>query len=172
MKHALASGRVRSVRSYLINVLRNTLLSLNIWVERKTPTADVAAVISDLMPVANHKGLKRFGPIGDGGYLMPDDLDGVAACISPGVSTVVGFDHEIADRGIDVHMADASVAGPPVEHERFHFTRKFFDTYNSETTITIDDFCRNVSSDSDLILQMDIEGAEYLVLTSASDELT
>jgi hypothetical protein len=99
---------------------------------------------------------------------MPDDLDGVSGCISPGVSTEVGFDLEIASRGIDVYQADASVAGPPVQHERFHFTRKFLDSYNSENTITLDDYCDGVPGDGDLIFQMDIEGAEYRVLASAS----
>jgi len=115
--------------------------------------------------------LRRFGPGTDGGYLMPDDLDGVSASISPGVSTEVGFDLEIADRGIDVHLADASVLGPPMQHERFHFTKKFLDTYNSDTTITLDDYCKAIGGSDDLILQMDIEGAEYRVLGSASDEI-
>ena len=71
--------------------------------------------------------LKRFGPSGDGGYLMPDDLDGIVACISPGVSTECGFDSEMAARGIDVYMADASVAGPSARHDRFHFFPKHLD---------------------------------------------
>jgi hypothetical protein len=102
---------------------------------------------------------------------MPDDLEGVVACISPGVSTETGFDREIAERGINVYLADASVSGPSISHERFHFLQKFFDTYSSESTITIDDYCSAIGGDGDLILQMDIEGAEYRVLTSASDNL-
>jgi hypothetical protein len=103
---------------------------------------------------------------------MPDDLDGVAACVSPGVSTEVGFDRDIADSGIDVYLADASVAGPPIQHERFRFTPKFLDTYNSETTITLNDYCQKIGDGkSDLILQMDIEGAEYRVLATASEQV-
>lgn len=132
---------------------------------------DVAALVADLKPKAISKPLRRFGTDADGGYLMPDDLDGVSACISPGVSTQVGFDKEIADRGIDVHLADASVLGPPIQHERFHFTKKFLDTYNSETTVTLDHYCAGIGGTDDLIIQMDIEGAEYRVLASTSDAL-
>lgn len=69
-----------------------------------------------LQPVPVPEGLWRFGPHGDGGYLMPNDLDGVVGCLSPGVSFECGFDTAIAERGIDVFMADASVAGPAQPH--------------------------------------------------------
>ena len=56
-------------------------------------------------------------------------------------------------------------------HNRFTFSKLHFDTFNSSETVTIDDFCKRVPHDSDLILQMDIEGAEYRVLNSASERL-
>jgi len=102
---------------------------------------------------------------------MPDDLEDIGGCVSPGVSTECSFDAQIADEGIDVFLADASVSGPPVSHERFKFSKRYFDTFNSDDTITIDDFCREISPERDLILQMDIEGAEYRVLNSASEAL-
>jgi hypothetical protein len=111
--------------------------------------------------------IKRFGPKRDGGYLLPDDLEGIGGCVSPGVSAECGFDMDIADLGIDVYLADASVSSPPVAHERFRFSKLHFDTFNSSDTVTIDDFCRLISPASDLLLQMDIEGAEYRVLNSA-----
>lgn len=115
--------------------------------------------------------LRRFGPAGDGGYLMPDDLDGIAASVSPGVAGECGFDLEIADRGIDVHLADASVDAPPTAHARFHFTPLFLDTATSAHTITLDDYCATIAPGNDLLLQMDIEGAEYRVLGAASESL-
>ncbi|MGB6492026.1 MAG: FkbM family methyltransferase [Methylovirgula sp.] len=133
---------------------------------------DIGTLISELQPMANKKGLKRFGPIGDGGYLMPDDLEGVKAIVSPGVSTEVGFDYEMANLGIDVYMADASVAGPPIQHERFHFSAKFLDSCNSKTRITLDDYCKSIRDGTgDLVLQMDIEGAEYRVIAATSEDV-
>ena len=53
------------------------------------------------------------GPDGDGGYLVPDDLEGIVACFSPGVSNVAGFEKDCALKGMKVFMADASVEARP-----------------------------------------------------------
>jgi hypothetical protein len=127
--------------------------------------------IYTLRPMYTPSELRRFGPKGDGGYIMPDDLDGVGGCVSPGVSTECGFDVQIAELGIDVHLADASVSGPPVSHPKFTFSKLYVDTFDGVDTVTIDKFSRSISPGNDLILQMDIEGAEYRVLNSASDRL-
>ncbi|MBC7831317.1 MAG: FkbM family methyltransferase [Hyphomicrobium sp.] len=128
-----------------------------------------AALIESIKPKTAIP-LKRFGPRGDGGYLMPDDLEGIAACISPGVSCECGFDEEIADLGIDVLMADASVTGPPKQHPRFHFFRKFVDITATPNAMTMADLAAKTPA-GDLLLQMDIEGAEYRVLAGMSDDL-
>lgn len=129
------------------------------------------ALISDLGPKHPECGLVRLGPKSDGGYLVPNDLTDLGGCVSPGVSNESGFDLAIAELGIDVHMADATVSGPAVPHKRFKFDRRHLDTYKSDTTITLDEYCRPIAPGHDLILQMDIEGAEYRVLHSASDDL-
>ena len=145
-----------------------------IWIDKTTHEHDLTALIRKLKPAATPKGLKRFGPAGDGGYLIPDDLEGVVACISPGVSLECGFDEEIASRGIAVIMADGSVDGPPSNNNSFHFFRKFVDLTSTKQTMTIDELCHSgplAQSSGDLILQMDIEGAEYHVLASMSERL-
>ncbi len=152
-------------------LVRSMLLRGGVWIESLIDEKPLLDLISALRPKHTDRALKRFGSDGDGGYVMPDDLDGIGACISPGVFTECSFDTEIADLGIDVFMADASVSGPPVAHERFKFSKLFFDTFNSDTTITIDDFCKDIAPGKDLVLQMDIEGAEYRVFNSASTEL-
>lgn len=134
-----------------------------------TPRADVAALIHRLRPLDDSRGLVRIGPVADGGYLMPDDLDGVIACVSPGVSTESRFDLAIAERGIPVHMADASVDGPSLSHPLFHFRKLFLGSVSAGDTITMADLCAGIpgfAAGGDLVLQMDIEGAEYPVLQS------
>lgn len=116
--------------------------------------------------------LRRFGAVGDGGYLLPDDLECIAALFSPGVSTICQFDLEFARRGIDVYMADASVNAPPINHPKFHFSKKFLHTYVSATTTTMSAWLEEtgvMSASEDLVLQMDIEGAEYRVFASIPD---
>jgi hypothetical protein len=137
------------------------------WIERATPRDRVLRLIRSLRPVSTVAPLIRLGPKGDGGYLVPDDLNGISACVSPGVSTEVGFDNAMADRGINVYMADASVDGPPVNNSKFHFTKKYLGVVDDEMNIRLDQFGSLIPED-DLILQMDIEGAEWRVLLDAS----
>lgn len=151
--------------------LREVLLARTMWSERAQPDAPIRALIERLRPESSNTPLIRMGGAHDGGYLVPDDLDGIAACISPGVSDECSFDTDAAARGMDVYMADASVTGPPTDNPRFHFSKLFFDTFNSATTVTLDDYCRDLAPGSDLLLEMDIEGAEYRVLQSTSDLL-
>jgi hypothetical protein len=143
------------------------------WLEPSSDLGEMRQFIRQLVPVDIGIELIRVGPDGDGGYLVPDDLIGLCGCISPGVSNEVRFDLEIAHMGIPVFMADASVKGPPENHELFHFYPKFLDVVddaeNMRLEALVDEAFQHV--DGDLILQMDIEGAEYRVLLDASDEV-
>jgi hypothetical protein len=145
--------------------IRDFFLSKGLWLQKTCSEQEVLKFISMLRPVQIDRPLRRVGPDRDGGYLVPDDLDQIAACISPGVSTEVGFDKDIADRGIDVIMCDASVDRLPVHHDRFKFIKKFVDVQESEQTVTLESLC-NMHKEGDLLLQMDIEGAEYRTLLS------
>lgn len=131
-----------------------------------TPMTDRAAVqslIRRLWPKVPEKGLIRLGPMGDGGYLVPNDLSGIEACFSPGVSLVSGFEKDCADLGLKVYLADKSVDGPPDQHELFHFTKKYIGVTSNADFMTIDDWVASSlpNSRADLILQIDIEGYEY-----------
>jgi len=133
----------------------------------------IESLLARLYPLALPAPLLRLGPVGDGGYLVPDDLAGIEACFSPGVGLLSGFEKDCADRGMRVFLADASVAHPGELHERFHFTRKFLGVTSNEQFMTLDDWVAGagVQADSDLMLQIDIEGFEYEVLLGASDRL-
>jgi hypothetical protein len=142
------------------------------YVAKATPQSDILEFLQKLAPVSTEIPLGRLGPAGDGGYLIPLDFEGILACVSPGVSVECGFDLAVAEKNIDVYMADASVDGPSQNHSRFHFVKKFIDTTTGRTTVTLQDFCEsipNYTSGLDFILQMDIEGAEYRVLLSTPE---
>lgn len=138
--------------------------------EPSTHPAAVRALISRLRPVPIRQDLVRIGPAHDGGYLLPDDLQGIVALISPGTGLEARFDHAMAERGLPVFMADGSVPGPPLPHERFHFERKFLGLRDDSRTLRLETLVRKAPPDGDLILQMDIEGGEYPVLLDASSE--
>jgi hypothetical protein len=73
---------------------------------------------------------------------------------------------------MDVFMADASVGGPPVQNPRFRFVPKFLDIMASDTTMTLGELVNLAGpANGDLVLQMDIEGAEYRVLGATPDEV-
>lgn len=144
-----------------------------VWLEPSSDVEQVRTFLKLLAPVPIEQPLIRIGGKDDGGYLLPDDFANIQVAISPGVSTEVSFDLALADRGIDVIMADASVEGPPVENSNFYFLPKFVDVFEDDNNVRLDTLCnsRGVDKEGDRILQMDIEGAEYRVLLDLSDEM-
>jgi hypothetical protein len=138
-----------------------------------TPRDELLGLMSRLHPVAPRQPLIRLGPDGDGGYLLPDDLDGIEACFSPGVSLISGFERDCADRRMQVFMADRSVDGPAEAHPNFHFVKKFIGATSQEGFVTLDEWVSQSirSADSELLLQIDIERYEYEAFLSASDAL-
>lgn len=140
---------------------------------RKTSSEALRKLIDRLKPRQSAQELIRVGPAGDGGYLVPDDLEGISACYSPGVNLISDFEKDCADRGMRVYMADASVDGPATEHSNFDFRKMFVGATTDDVFMTVDDWVAETSGDStsDLILQMDIEGFEYEVLLAMSMDL-
>lgn len=133
----------------------------------------VLELVRSLHPQLTGRPLLRLGPGADGGYLVPDDLEGVGACFSPGVSEISGFEKDCAERGIPVFMADRSVPGPAEAHSLFYFTRKFVGVTTNDDFMTMDHWVAQSGLDesSELLLQMDIEGFEYEVFLAMSDSL-
>jgi hypothetical protein len=139
----------------------------------QTGTTDVLNLLKRLWPQDSGKQLIRIGGDGDGGYLVPDDLEGIEYCFSPGVSTSSDFENQLADRGIRSFLADYSVEAPAILRPEFTFDRKFLGSTNSGKFLTLaawkDQYLKDYTGD--LILQMDIEGAEYQVILNTPDEL-
>jgi len=129
-------------------------------------STDVKRFMQMVRPMATSAPLIRVGGKDDGGYLVPDLLDGVSACFSPGVGPTSAFETELAARGIASFMADASVDGPKGDNPLFHFERKFLSDINDGGHLRLEDWVDRCApgTSADLLLQMDIEGAEYLVL--------
>lgn len=113
--------------------------------------------------------LIRVGGNEDGGYLLPDILEGVTHCFSPGVSCVADFEADLSQRhGIQSFLADASVTEAPLQDPNFTFVPKFLGSRTEGEFITLSDWMADSldGSEGELILQMDIEGGEFDVLTS------
>ncbi len=59
---------------------------------------NILDLIYRLHPVKTEYDLIRFGPKGDGGYLLPDNLDNIEACFSPGVFEITKFEYDCYKR--------------------------------------------------------------------------
>ncbi len=157
----------------LSNLLRAVLLARRTYPTPMTGDAQIRELVGGLKPRRTERGLVRLGPAGDGGYLVPDDLEGITACYSPGVADVSGFERDCAERGMKVFMADHSVDGPAESHELFDFRKKYLGVVQDERCMTLDAWVESTTDDddSDLLLQIDVEGAEYEIFLGASDRL-
>jgi len=152
--------------------VKKTLLVAGINLEVIKNDDQVDKFFNMIKPVSTIFSLKRIGGDGDGGYLLPNDLDGIVACFSPGVAFSSSFEYEIAEMGIACHMADYSVDGPAQQHKLFTFDKKFLGASNSGNFIRLDTWINFYKQgEGDLLLQMDIEGGEYDVILSTPLEI-
>lgn len=131
-----------------------------------------------LIPHACPVPLIRVGGDHDGAYLIPDDLQGVVACFSPGVNVTKDFEDDLANRfGIKSFLCDYS-ADPlclktPLIPGLQTFEKKRLEPASSEISTSLEDWVNRVLPHpiGDLLLQIDIEGAEYRNLLPASDSV-
>lgn len=151
------------------------LLSKDFVLADKTSKSDVLAFIKKLTPQNVGIDLIRMGSHKDGGYLVPNDIEGIKACFSPGVNTVSEFEMDCHKRNMKIFLADKSVDKPRLnlKESEYHFLKKFVGCLNDDDFITLDDWATmmNVESGEELMLQMDIEGAEYVTLINTSEAL-
>jgi hypothetical protein len=125
-----------------------------------------------LKPFSTNHNLIRIGGSGDGSYLIPDDLAGIDGCFSPGVSDLANFEIALLEMGIPCYLTDNSVDSPPIVHSNLFFEKKHLSAVNSGDTIRLDSWVSKYAPTSkDLILQMDIEGAEYISILSTPQEI-
>lgn len=140
--------------------------------DRSPTLSQISDALAMLRPQAIEIPLVRIGPENDGGYVLPDDMEGLNALFSPGVSDEIGFDREISARGIECFMADASVEAPGDLPPNIHFRPNFIGSEDRHPFITMQSWVEEEAPGrTDLMLQMDIEGAEYDVLDNLPAEV-
>lgn len=121
--------------------------------------------------------LLRVGGEVDGAYLIPDDLRDISACFSPGCCNTKRFEdallHEFQIRS---HLCDFTS-----DVERFDtafspglqtFEKKWLSALPAVDSISLEDWVEKYEGTSlDLLLQMDIEGAEFENLFSVPERI-
>ncbi len=155
----------------LKNLFRNVLAATGFTLTRQQDPGSIMQLIERLHPIRTSIPLIRLGGSGDGGYLVPDDLEGLVACFSPGVDDRATFESDLISRGIPCFLADPSVDRAPITGELVRFDKQYLGVTNDDVTTTLDAWVRRYApGQGDLILQIDIEGWEWPVLLNVSDE--
>jgi len=154
--------------------VREWFLSRGHFISKRIETSQVIEFIQTLQPAYPQDRLIRLGADHDGGYLIPDDLDDIKLCLSPGVSDEASFEEDLLKRGIRSYLCDYSVDEPPVKLPDCVFKKKFLGVKDDEVFQTLETWMNNhqlIDVEDDLIMQMDIEGFEYPVLLSTPDSI-
>lgn len=152
------------------DIVRDAATRAGFHLSRSATRSEVLELLAQLWPTYDPTRLARYGDDGDGGYLMPDDLTGIVGCISPGVADSVSFELHLADLGIESLMVDASIEQLPRTVPGAAFSRKFVGARTEGDLVTLTDLVATIP-DGDLILQLDIEGDEYLALAATSSQV-
>ncbi len=165
---------MRKIQRYLFNLLLRRLEKrLDHELVPGTTLGNHQQILKLLIPVNNNVELIRIGGTGDGGYLIPNDLSGICSCVSPGVADKWEFERELLSKfQIKSVMLDASIETPKLE-KGLEFHNCWVGPANDEMTLSMNSIIRNqlAEGNGELLLQMDIEGAEYMTLLATDLEL-
>lgn len=152
---------------------RRLTRAASLRIAESIPREDARVLLRSLRPLDPGLPFVRVGPDSDGGYLLPDDLDGITHCFSPGVGSTSDFERELVEKGITCFLADYSVNRPVLDGDGIFFDKKYVGCSTDDVFVTLDDWVsgRLVGETGDFLLQMDIEGGEYAALLNVSDRL-
>jgi hypothetical protein len=160
---------IKALQKFLINRLESSGINLsrNTVTLGLTPKSDVISLLARLRPQDNGHALIRIGGAGDGGYLIPDDVTGISECFSPGSNKIARFESELAARWkIKSYICDSQDEKPLELTSLQDFTEAWVGpASDGEKYLSLAEWIEAKSESSeDLMLQMDIEGAEFLTL--------
>ena len=154
----------------IINILNHIFNKLSISVNKYDNPAQLKNYLERISKLYINIDLIRIGSMNDGGYLVPNILNQIDWCISPGISDNADFENDLTRYGIKSILIDASVKKPPIQNSNFYFIKKFLGSINNKKYIKLENIVNDLSIKKGLLLQMDIEGSEYEVLSSESIE--
>jgi hypothetical protein len=158
------------IKMFILNLFQRLALFFGAYI-RPSRVNDISFIVNFLKPKNCGIELVMIGDGKDGTYVIPNDLIGIEKCFSPGVGPSSQFEEALYDSyGIKSYMIDASVASVPSIRDDFYvFEKKYLGASTYENFIDMNTWVNKYvdeNSNEDLLLQMDIEGAEYSALLS------
>ena len=118
----------------------------------------------------------RVGKKNDGGYIMIEDaIKKAKIAYSIGIGNDVSWDMQIAEQyGCDVFQYDDTINTTPMQHEKFHFMRTGIcgSKHDFSERMTLEQMLKenHHENETDMILKMDVEGAEWDVIETITEE--
>ena len=120
-----------------------------------------------IQPIQICEEKKRFGSIGDGGYVLP--ILKISGFAHLGVADDVSPSLIFAKQGIPVHLYDYSIQNLPIANTNFTFYKEKIGSAADGDT-TFETVVNRFDQTGDLGGIVDIEGYEYAYLASAEQE--
>ena len=88
------------IRKEIKKKLCEALLERDIFTSKKTSDSKIKDLLKLIQPKSIDINHIRIGGKNDGGYLVPEDLDEVKYCFSPGVGNISFFENELSKKNI------------------------------------------------------------------------
>ena len=135
----------------------------------RTPAIEIQSLLNRLRPMKNGHELLRVGGTKDGGYLIPNDLEGIAQCLSAGCDLNWTFEKSLhSTHGIASSILDSEDKRPSDLGSEQTYIAKWLGNSDTDSTIKFDTWIdlSTKNSNGDLLLQMDIEGFEWEALAN------
>ena len=175
LSHILESWLYSSHMDMPMTLLRLRRSVGSYFARKNVPGSEWLEFWNELQPKDNGHELIRIGNARDGGYLLPNDLLNLGICISPGVSSMMDFELQLAESfSIPSLLMDASILPPDSMHPLLTFRSTFVGPYSHDKFTTLPSIClelQNQGKQPPWLLQMDIEGFEYSTLLATPSDL-
>lgn len=160
----------KAILKYCFSALRMWHLKTFLFRNEKFGVS-VYQLFESLRPLKTEYQLVRRGGLADGSYLVPDAPINYQGVISPGVGQTFEFEKEIVPESIKVILIDGTIPKPDNLPVNFIFRKEMLTekTSTSLGEVTLSDLVLQEFPKKDLLLlSMDIEGAEYKVISTTS----
>jgi hypothetical protein len=159
---------MKKLNQFIKKIFINRNLSL-----KRFNTDEIKKFLNKIKIIDSGHKLIRIGANTDGGYLVPDILNEVEYCFSPGVANSVTFEDHLLKYNIKSFLADGTVT----YNGKHDFIKKNLNSFNDDKNITLENWINQKlpsqpinKLNNKLLLQMDIEGSEIEVLYNVSQE--
>jgi len=151
--------------------IRNTFLDSHF--NKEVESKKLIEQLTSMKIYKTNLSLTRIGPKNDSGYLLPENLDDIDYCISPGVGDAFEFEINLKKKwNIQSLLIDGTLKKSLEDKIRnlneFKFINKNLSNKDTKNQISFSTILKSFENKK-LMLQMDIEGSEYNILNNISE---